>query len=298
MRIPGMKMWGAAAMAVAATVAFGAVPAEAATLPFGTVRSITQQVPFSTANPKTFALACNAGERVLGGGAFTVGGVHAVITEMQPVHPASGVDSFQVTAAADQFGIAGVWSMQVFAFCAVVPASVQLEIKTKTNPSTSASTDQAPTSCSAGKILMSTGGRIDNGNGQVDLGNFPNSSGSLATGSAAFAKEDADGFAGSYTLTGYSVCGRPNLLGSDFQMVRTQVRAPAGQTSLANTVFCPSGMQLTGFAAATDLFGTHLQRLTPNLAGGRTAFGGNFGAQSSVTPTSAWNLDATIFCAR
>ncbi|WP_203994470.1 hypothetical protein [Virgisporangium aurantiacum] len=292
------RMWAAAGLAVAAVVAAGAVPAQAATLPFGTVRSIVQQVPFSTANPKTFALPCNAGERVLGGGAFTVGGVHAVITEMQPIHPATGPDSFQVTAAADQFGIAGTWSMQVFAFCAVVPASVQLEIRTLTNPPTSATVDQAVTRCSPGKVVMSTGGRIDNGNGQVDLGTVPTSSGILATGSSAIAKEDADGFAGFYTVTGYSVCGRPNLLASDFQMRRVQVAAAAGVSSLSNLTFCPSGTQLTGFAGYTDLFGTHLQRLTPNLAGGRTAFGGTFGAQSSVTPTFAWNMDTTIFCAQ
>jgi hypothetical protein len=135
-----------------------------------------------------------------------------VITEMRPIHPATGPDSFQVTAAADQFGIAGTWSMQVFAFCAVVPASVQLEIRTLTNPPTSAAVDQAVTRCSPGKVVMSTGGKIDNGNGQVDLGTVPTSSGSLATGSSAIAKEDADGFAGFYTVTGYSVCGRPNLL--------------------------------------------------------------------------------------
>lgn len=292
------RMWTAAGLAVAAVVAAGAVPAQAATLPFGTVRSIVQQVPFSTANPKTFALPCNAGERVLGGGAFTVGGVHAVITEMQPIHPLTGPDSFRVTAAADQFGIAGTWSMQVFAFCAVVPASVQLEIRTQTNLPTSAPVDQAVTRCPPGKLVMSAGGRIDNGNGQVDLGTVPTSSGILATGSSAIAKEDADGFVGNYTVTGYSVCGRPNLLGSDFQMRRVQVAAAAGVPSLRSVNFCPSGMQLTGFAAFTDLFGTHLQQVRPNTAGGRSANGATFGAQSSVPPTSAWNMDTTIFCAQ
>jgi hypothetical protein len=199
------------ALAVLAGVALSAAPAAAATLPFGTVKAATASYPPDRLSVKPpFSVTCPAGQRVLGGGALTVGGIHAVITEMQPIHPLTGPDRFEVAAAADQFGISIAWGFQVFAFCAIVPASLQLEIIPHTNLPTSAGTDQAGTQCSPGKFLMGTGGKIDNGGGQVDLGMFPNSSGQIAFGSAAFAKEDLDGFAGQYTVTGYSVsaCSR------------------------------------------------------------------------------------------
>jgi hypothetical protein len=299
MHVRVKTIWAAAlgaAVAVLAAQALSSAPAAAATLPFGTVRAFEKQSPFDAQPVKSFSTACPAGERVLGGGAFTVGGVHAVITEMQPIHPATGVDTFKVTAAADQFGIAGTWSFQVFAFCAVVPAGAQLEIKPHTNLPTSFGTDQASTQCSPGKLLIGTGGKIDNGGGQVDLGMFPNSNGQLATGSAAFAKEDADGFAGQYTVTGYSVCAKPNLL-DDFRMVRASFRAAAGVPSQKTVASCPSGMALTGLAGATVLPGTHLQQIRSNTAN-TAANLATFGAQSSVTPAEAWDMDTAVFCAR
>ncbi|GLY94046.1 hypothetical protein [Actinoplanes sp. NBRC 103695] len=286
-----------AVVAVLAAQAVNSAPAAAATLPFGTVRAfVTQSVP-DLRPEKPHSTPCPAGERVLGGGAFTVGGIHAVITEMQPIHPATGPDRFQVTAAADQFGIAGVWSIQVFAFCGVVPASAQLEIQQLTNPSTSAPVSQAGTRCSPGKLVVGTGGKIDNGGGQVDLGTVPGSSGGATATSAALAKEDADGFAGQYTLTGYSVCALPNHP-LDFEMVRQTFRSAGAVPSQTAVIACPSGMALTGLAGATVRAGTHLQQIRPTVAGGRPANLASFGAQSAPTPDTAWDMDATVFCAR
>jgi hypothetical protein len=293
-------MWAATlgvALAVIAGLALSAAPAAAATLPFGTVKAVAAQSPSDLRSVKSFSAICPAGQRVLGGGAFTVGGIHAVITEMQPIHPNTGQDSFKVTAAADQFGIPVAWGFQVFAFCATVPTSLQLEIKPHTNLPTSGATDQASTQCSPGKFLIGTGGKIDNGGGQVDLGMFPNSSGQIAFGSAAFAKEDADGFAGQYTVTGYSVCGRPNDIFGDFAMVRTTFQAAGGAPSLKGTVGCPSGMAVTGLAGGTATPGTHLQQIAPTTAG-RPATLATFGAQSSVTPSGTWQMDTSLFCAR
>lgn len=291
------RTWAAVGVGLAALAVqvAGIAPAEAVTLPSGTVNAVVEQSPFDARPVKTFSAHCPAGQRVLGGGALTVGGIHAVITEMQPVHPVTGVDTFQVTAAADQFGIAGVWSFQVYAFCGVVPASVRLEIVPHTNPPTSAFSDQASTRCPAGKQLMGTGGKIDNGQGQVDLGTVTNSQGIVASGSAAIATEDADGFAGSYTVTGYSVCGAPNQV-FDFQQARTFSVAPAGQTSLRQTDFCPSGMTLTGLAGFAG-FGTHLQFIRPDRAGG-PAFSATFVTQKTGPGNSGLELDSTVFCAR
>jgi hypothetical protein len=80
----------------------------------------------------------------------------------------------------------------VFAFCASVPNALGVEIIRHTNAPTSSGTDQAPTQCPAGKSLIGAGGKIANGNGQVDLGIFTNSSGPFPFGSAAFANVFGD----------------------------------------------------------------------------------------------------------
>jgi hypothetical protein len=284
-------------VAVLATQVLGAAQASATSIPPGSVQVVAVQSPVNNLAAKSFSANCPDGQRVLGGGAFTVGGVHAVITEMQPIHTTVGdsfKDSFKVSAAADQFGIAVAWSFQVFAFCASVPAALGVEIVSGTNPPTSAATDQAGEQCPGGKQLIGAGGKIDNGNGQVDLGIFTNSRGAFAFSSAAFAKEDADGFAGNYTVTGYSVCARSNVF-LDFQQFKTTALATSAPSQTA-TVACPSGLRLTGLAGGTVLPGTHLQRLSPNQTNAPSL--ANFGAQSSVPPSEPWIMETTVFCAK
>ena len=264
-----------------------ASPASATTIRPGSVTAVNGQSATNTLATKTASAVCPAGQRVLGGGAFTVGGVHAVITELQPIHTASG-DRFEVTAAADQFGIIGSWGFQVHAFCAPVPASAGLEIVTHTNAPTSAATDQARAQCPAGKGLVSAGGKIVNGGGQVDLGTFTDSSGPFASASAAFAKEDADGFAGTYTVTGYSVCAQAAVFG-DFQ----QVKSTSAAANHRDAVSCPSPLRLVGLGGGTSVPGTHWQRLTPN-----TTVGGTFGSQSSIGLSGTWSMESTVFCAK
>jgi hypothetical protein len=268
----------------------GSISGIGASIQPGSVKAVPGQSLVNTQTSKSASASCPPGQRVLGGGAFTVGGVHAVITELQPIHTAGG-DSFKVTAAADQFGISVAWGFQVYAFCASVPAALGVEIVPHTNAPTSAGTDQASTQCPVGKSLIGAGGKIDNGGGQVDLGTFTNSSGPFAFGSAAFAKEDADGFAGTYTVTGYSVCARANAFG-DFQQLKTASSAPDHRASVS----CPSGLRLIGLGGGTSVPGTHLQRLTPNVT---TAPGiGDFGSQSSVSSTAPWSMETTVFCAK
>ncbi|MGW3425863.1 hypothetical protein [Streptomyces phaeochromogenes] len=296
LNIRSMRKWAPAValgLTVLATQALGASPAAAASIPAGSVQVVTKPSPVNTlATKEPFRANCPAGQRVLGGGALTVGGVHAVITEMQPIHTANG-DSFEVTAAADQFGVAVAWNFQVFAFCASVPAALGVEIVSKTNAPTSGGTDQAAAPCPAGKQLIGAGGKIANGNGQVDLGIFTNSSGSFATTSAAFAKEDADGFAGNYTVTGYSVCARPTVFG-DFQQVKTQFSTTAA--SQKRPLSCPSGLRLTGLAGGIAAPGTHFQEIAPRTTNAPNI--ADFGAQSSIPPSGPWTMETTIFCAK
>jgi len=296
LNIRSMRKWATAValgLTVLATQALGAQPAAAASIPAGSVQVVTKSSPVNTlATKEPFRANCPSGQRVLGGGAFTIGGVHAVITEMQPIHTTSG-DSFEVSAAEDQFGVLPAWNFQVFAFCASVPAALGVDIVSQTNAPTSGATDQTSAPCPAGKQLIGAGGKIANGNGQVDLGIATNSSGFHASSSAAIAKEDADGFAGNYTVTGYSVCARSNVFG-DFQQVKTQFSTTA--TSQKRPLSCPSGLRLTGLAGNTDAPGTHLQEIAPRTTNAPSI--ADFGAQSSVPPGGPWTMETTIFCAK
>jgi hypothetical protein len=290
------KKWAPAValgLAVLAAQALAAAPAAATSIPPGSVKVVVAQYPFDRLAAKSFSANCQPGQRVLGGGAFTVGGVHAVITELQPIHTTGG-DSFKVSAAADQFGITVAWSFQVFAFCASVPATLGVQIVPHTNLPTSAGNDQAGTQCPAGKSLIGAGGKIDNGNGQADLSIFTNSSGPFVSGSAASALEDADGFAGRYTVTGYSVCAQANVFG-DFQQFKTQTAAISASSQSA-TIACPSGLRLTGLAGGMGTPGTHLQRLSPNQTNAPSI--ANFGGQSSILPMGPWSMETTVFCAK
>jgi hypothetical protein len=280
-------------LTVIATAALGAAPASATTIPPGTVQVIPTQSPSDTKASKSFSANCPAGQRVLGGGAFTVGGVHAVITELQPIHTTGG-DSFKVSAAADQFGIPGAWSFQVFAFCAPVPAALGLEIVPHTNAPTSTTTDQAQAICPGGKRVVGAGGKIENGNGQVDLGIFTNASGPFPSSTAAFAKEDADGFAGNYTATGYTVCALNNVFG-DIQQFKTSASVTAGQTQ-PPPVACPSGLRLTGLAGGTAAPGAHLQRLSPRTTNAPSL--ADFRVQASIPEPGPFNVETTVFCAK
>jgi hypothetical protein len=296
LNIRSTRKWAPAAvvgLTLLATQALGAPPAAAATIPPGSVQVFAKSSPVNTLATKVpFRADCPSGQRVLGGGALTIGGVHAVITEMQPIHTTSG-DSFEVSAAADQFGIPVAWNFQVFAFCASVPAALGVEIVSQTNAPTSGATDQTSAPCPAGKQLIGAGGKIANGNGQVDLGIATNGSGFFASSSAAIAKEDADGFAGNYTVTGYSVCARSNVFG-DFQQVKTQSNTTAA--SQKKTLSCPSGLRLTGLAGVTTTPGTHLQEIAPRTTNAPNI--ADFGAQSSIPPNGPWTMETTVFCAK
>jgi hypothetical protein len=290
------KKWAPAmtlGLAAIATAALGTAPAAATTIPPGTVQVIPTQSPTDTQASKSFSANCPAGQRVLGGGAFTVGGVHAVLTELQPIHTTAG-DSFKVSAAADQFGIPVAWSFQVFAFCAPVPDALGLEIVPHTNAPTSAATDAAGSQCTGGKRVVGAGGKIENGNGQVDLGLFTNGSGPFPSGVAAFAKEDADGFAGNYTVTGYTVCALNNVFG-DIQQFKTTASITPGQ-SQPPPVACPTGLRLTGLAGGTGAPGSHLQRLSPR--GTNAPSLADFGVQDSIPQPGSISVDTTVFCAK
>ena len=128
----------------------------------------------------------------------------------------------------------------------------------------------------------------------MDLGIFTNSSGPFPFGTAAFAKEDADGFAGNYTVTGYTVCALNNVFG-DIQQFKTSASVTSGQ-SQPPPVACPTGLRLTDLAGGTAAPGAHLQRLSPR--GTNAPSLADFGVQSSIPQPGPIPVETTVFCAK
>jgi hypothetical protein len=84
-------------------------------------------------------------------------------------------------------------------------------------------------------------------------------------------------------------------LAFDFQLARTFASAPAGQSSLRQTAFCPAGMALTGLAGSAG-FGTHLQFIRPDRTGPATS--ATYVLQAVPAPNVPLTMDLSLFCAR
>jgi hypothetical protein len=270
---------------------FGALPAAATTIPPGSVQVFVNSI--LDPNNKTVRADCPAGKRVVGGGALTAGGAHVIISEERPVSDARG-DGFVITAEEDQVGVAGVWSAQSFAFCAPAPPGYQ--IVPMPGAPTSASATSTTAQCPPGKFLIGSGGQITGGLGQVDLGMFPNGgNGSLANASAAFAKEDADGFAGNYQVNSFAICASQNAIG-DFAVFRA-LSATDTNPNKTVTVACQNGLRATGTAGLTDVpNGTHIQFARPNVTNAPSQV--TVAAAAAAPVSRSWTIDATVFCAR
>jgi hypothetical protein len=244
-------------VAVAAAQAISSGPVFASTVPPGSVTVANVLSPFNS-NNKTIKANCPAGKRVLGGGGFVSGTQHAVLTELQPISTGAG-DGYQVSAAEDQAGERGNWAILAYAFCASAPAGLEIVSATSTPASSNAFTGISAT-CPGTKRLVGSGGKIDGGNGEVDLLTFPE--GSLgANRTTAAGQEDPNGFGGNWTVTAYAVCVQATSL-LDIQVVKT-FSAGDGSTFKAATATCPSGKSATGGAGWADT-PAHVEYIKPN----------------------------------
>src|SRR4051812_2024176 len=184
-------------IAVAAVPVALAVPASAATVPVGNVKVVPVSSPFTSAN-KTLAASCPSGTRVVGGGALIAGATHVVLTEERPIAGANG-DTFQATAVEDEVGEAGNWSLQTFAYCAAgnLPG---YQIVSATSPAGSNPFTSLSSTCAAGSQSLGAGGRINGGNGQVDLLTL-GEGGTISNRTTAAGQEDRTGFSGTWSVT-------------------------------------------------------------------------------------------------
>lgn len=277
-----------AGLAGFAAVIAVSVPAQASTVPVGTVNVFDVATSFDS-NNKTISEPCPTGTHIVGGGAQTAGGTgHVIFTEMRPVTTASG-DSYRVTAVEDQVGEAGTWSLLVYAYCAsgTLPG---YEIVSNTSSVGSGAFQNTLSTCTPGKHALGAGGVVNNGSNQVDL-QILGAGGSFPNGSMAGALEDSDGFAGSWSVTSFTVCVQPTSL-FDVTMVTAQSTSDATTTKTA-TASCPSGMRATGGAGWSDV-PAHVTSVTPNSS---TPISVKVVARNTSTVAGGWSTIATVFCA-
>ncbi|MGK5440280.1 hypothetical protein ACSNN7_00365 [Micromonospora sp. URMC 105] len=147
-----------------------------------------------------FVTASCGTKRVIGVGGRINGGFGDVVLDQ--VVPSSDLKSVTVRAVAVQGTAPTGWSATSFAVCATGPAG--LERITATGSSASDPQDTRIVTCPAGKALYSAGADINAGNGQVLLTGVNVTAGVTVR---SWANEDADGFAGSWKLTAYGICG-------------------------------------------------------------------------------------------
>ncbi|MEU7925405.1 hypothetical protein [Micromonospora sp. NPDC049801] len=169
--------------------------AQCATTPAG------YQVVATTGAVGTEYVTASCGtKKVIGMGGRVNSGLGDVVLDQ--VVPSFDLTSVTVRAVAVQGTSPAGWSATSIAVCANAPAG--LERVALTGTSASNSSDNAVKSCPAGKGLYSAGADINAGNGQVLLTAINITGGNTVR---ARADEDADGFAGSWSLNGYAICG-------------------------------------------------------------------------------------------
>ena len=235
-----------AALAVAVPVGIqviGQGTASAQTIPNAQV--VSSSPVFNSNSPKTAVINCPAGTKIIGGGARVNGAQRVVITQQQPF--TTGTGGFRAAASEDQVGFGGNWALQAFAIC--TNANVNVTIASKDGTPGSGAFQGVSATCPTGFRATGAGGRIDGGQGQVQLGTI-NEGGLGPNRTTAGGTEDIDGFNGNWNVTSFTVCVQtPNA--SDFQVVQNQANGNNAGRKIVD-VPCPTGKRVTGVAAFTS----------------------------------------------
>jgi hypothetical protein len=202
----------------------------------GLQRTIRTSVSDSSIS-KTVAARCPAGKRVLGGGGTVTDGRGQVVLErLEPVQTATD-DRFVVGAREDGSGYSRNWQLTAYALCAdPLPA---YSILPSTSGSPSSNSPQNTISFCLGQPEVGFGGRVNGGAGQVHLTNLVRDSNGTVDFTSIAGQEDANGFAGAWTVTAYAICASipPNL-------TPASATAPASSANKSATVSCPAGTRV------------------------------------------------------
>ncbi|GAA2711059.1 hypothetical protein [Actinoplanes palleronii] len=256
-------------------------------------RSVTDSASFKTA-----VAGCPAGKRVVGGGGWAFATAAAdkakvMVTRLEPVR-AGTVSNYVVSGEEVASGMSGTWWLEAYALCAPAPGGYQI-VSGGTAPSSS-SVQQTAAVCPGSKRVLGSGGRIDNAAGQVTF--QTNRSSGPRDIVRAVAKEDANGYAGSWTVTAYAICANPlagfSAVGKGSPLTRSENEKSAVVTCPANTYVHSAGAATSGTPAGLTSTprGVAVQKVFPSSTLRSVEV---FAAET--TPTGAvWQLWAFAVC--
>lgn len=179
----------------------GAVPAAA----IPGLQNVTASSAVNSNVYKPVTATCPAGKVVIGGGGqltFATGQVS--ITYLAPTPSGNG---YEARAYEDFDGYAGAWGLTVTAICANIPPGY--EIKTATSPSGSPPTASATASCSAGRLVLGTGGAVFPGRGWMVLTSILPTPTTGTDRVVVGAAEIQGGYGSAWDVSAWAICANP-----------------------------------------------------------------------------------------
>lgn len=196
---------------------------------------------------KTARATCPDGKRVISGGgiaqASAADQTKVQLTQLQPVHPTSGPDFFEVSANEVSPGITSNWTLLMFAICADPISGLHIVSAPSFNRAQS-----MQALCPVGEVTLGGGGRIDTSLGHIGISMASPTDFDGSRFQLDVSIDDFVAFNGDWTLTAYAVCApRP----PGFQIVVTSSTQPPNAPVKAAFVDCPSNKRLHGIGAVT-----------------------------------------------
>ncbi|GAA0931343.1 hypothetical protein [Virgisporangium aurantiacum] len=261
------------AVAVAAGLAAGALTAgeaaQGAPMPLSVE---TAASAFDLSPSKEVLVTCPGDAEVLGGGADVIGGARRVhIVRSQPSPSQTG---WLVGAQAIPGGKAGAWQLHAYVVCAY-HVNIDLgfigdtRVVSMRSPTDSESAKSVTATCAAGDLVVSAGGRVVTGNGEVVLDDVVLDTATQSVRSRAVEREG--GTAADWSVWAFAVCAAPGSL-FGYELVEQDSDNTAGDRTV--DVECPGTKRRIGLGASMT------------GAGGHAGYTSLFPADDSVTVES------------
>jgi hypothetical protein len=199
----------------------------------------------NSVSPKQARAECPLGERVVGGGGSVLQNTNIpfkglALTRLQPIHPATGKDSYEVTGSEVGAPTTANWFVTAYALCADPGqwpgGNPNLQIVPVTSsPSTQTVQTATAGPCPSGQRVIGTGAQINNPGGQVVL------QVARVDINGGIARAQAHAVAATYpspwSVTSYAVCANTP---PGYKVIFGQSEQRASEDRKVASAVCPS----------------------------------------------------------
>jgi hypothetical protein len=251
----------AVAIAMACTVVMLAPAREAAAKPPPIV-TYSAQTALDATPTKEVSVACPRGAEVFSGGAYVVGGDRRVhIVRSQPSPSLNGwIAGAQVGPGAER---TGNWRLYVYVKCGlltIIDFGFDTEFVTFHTQANSDPVNEISAPCPDDRVVVSAGGRITGGDGEVVLDDLDLEPDTQSV--RVRAVEAEDGSAKMWSLWAFAVCAKPGSV-SGYEVLEQDTVSTTGDKGY--TLHCPGSKKLIGLG--TTMIGAnghaHFTRIEP-----------------------------------